>query len=53
MSNVELKRDEEPQGGDHEKTGPVKLTGELVGWVRQAAAEHPAWSGAMIAQYRA
>ena len=29
--------------------GPVKLTDELVDWVRRAAAEHPEWSGATMA----
>lgn len=32
------------------RRGPVKLTAELVDWVCRAAAEHPEWSGAMMAQ---
>jgi len=32
------------------RRGPVKLTAELVEWVRRAAAEHPDWSGATMAQ---
>ncbi len=32
------------------RRGPVKLTAEVVGWVRRAAAEHPEWSGATMAQ---
>jgi transposase len=29
--------------------GPVKLTDELVEWIRRAASEHPEWSGAKMA----
>jgi transposase len=32
------------------RRGPVKLTPEIVDWVRRAAAEHPEWSGATAAQ---
>lgn len=32
------------------RRGPIKLTAELVDWVHRAAAEHPEWSGAMIAR---
>ncbi len=35
------------------RRGPIKLTAELVGWVRQAAAEHPDWSGATMTQHLA
>ena len=35
------------------RRGPVKLTTELVEWVRQAAAEHPDWSGATMTQHLA
>ena len=30
--------------------GPVKLTTELVDWVRRAAVEHPDWSGGTVAK---
>ncbi len=30
--------------------GPVKVTAELVSWVRRAAVEHPEWSGAAMAR---
>lgn len=32
------------------RRGPIKLTAELVGWVRREAAEHPEWSGAIMAR---
>jgi transposase len=32
------------------RRGPVKLTEELVDWVRRSAVEHPEWSGAMMAK---
>ncbi len=32
------------------RRGPIKLSAELVAWVRREAAEHPEWSGAMIAR---
>ena len=32
------------------RRGPVKLTDELVDWVRRAAAEYPEWSGATMAR---
>lgn len=32
------------------RRGPIKLTEELVYWVRRAAAEHPEWSGATMAK---
>ena len=32
------------------RRGPVKLTPEIVDWVRRAAVEHPEWSGAKTAQ---
>lgn len=30
--------------------GPVKLTVEIIDWVRRAVAEHPDWSGATMAK---
>jgi len=35
------------------RRGPIKLSAELVGWMRRAAAEHPEWSGATIARHLA
>lgn len=32
------------------RRGPIKLTAELIDWVRQSAAEHPEWSGATMAK---
>jgi transposase len=32
------------------RRGPIKLTDDLVDWVRRAASEHPEWSGVMMAK---
>lgn len=32
------------------RRGPVKLTGEIIGWIHRTARQHPDWSGAAIAR---